>query len=963
MFQFRKLEMRNWDFWQSIEIPLDAQIVTIVGPNGSGKTTLLDALRTLLALRCSGRRDYKRYVRNSSEPMAWLRGVVDNPRREGGGLFPYPFFPLTRERVTLFCRIKKQGGDWVRHYAVVEGEVELEADTDEQLKWMGVNEYRLTLEQAGLTRAIAEVLALEQGDTDKLCEYSPKTLLDLVFQVFGDKAVLDNYQQARLEQKEAETELEALNRQLDGLGSKVEQMKGRANRYLEWRALSTETERLERRVLPAVRYLDAWASLQGYINQYKGMRRALKLRQDELAGVDAGWHTLQQSAEAAVIAEREAREAHAGVAEQFSACKADVRDAEKTLQQRDQLTALAEAESGADAVQLAERLGQLRDRQGEMHFTLRQAREEHGQLSALQQALQGGKPPSEPFVRQMRAALDEAGIPHQLLTEIVEVRDPFWQGAVEALLAPYRHIILLNRVSDRQAAFRIGQQLRYRHFIVPDREAAAKPVPGSLLEVLDLKAEAPGWLLRQLNQVMRVKSVEDGAALSSDWITPDGFHKERRGARHIGVAAHDQHFGEAARQSRLEELSRRLRDLNRQTLDTEAAAVALGREIASLQGQLQGMDAVQQLAARRDEFEAAARLLPDVQAEAQRLGAALAAEQTLLTDTGAAKLTHALAAQKAQIQRDQLARQVSELLSQVETRQVEQARQIEEAKALRAGLVDDGLDLSTLPALREDWEDARSVSREIHRLQERMAQGDYTERDPAVLELRDKIQQDYDALARETQLRGSEVNRARSLTDEARGAYINKLRATVRAYAQNIRRLGELSGIEVECEMPHLDNSDAALGSAGLAIRFSFDQKGLMGMNDGEASGGQQVMKSLILLIGLMMDEVNPSGFVFIDEPFAHLDVLNIDKVGAFLKATQAQYLITTPLTHNLNAFAPSELTLCTYKKRPDNRWAPPITQTRRRVLARSDLPRGEAGRGEVRRGEVMRGEEANSGG
>ncbi|VEB40795.1 Uncharacterised protein [Chromobacterium violaceum] len=43
---------------------------------------------------------------------------------------------------------------------------------------------------------MAEVLALEQGDTDKLTEYSPRQLLDLVFQVFGDKDVLDNYQRA-----------------------------------------------------------------------------------------------------------------------------------------------------------------------------------------------------------------------------------------------------------------------------------------------------------------------------------------------------------------------------------------------------------------------------------------------------------------------------------------------------------------------------------------------------------------------------------------------------------------------------------------------------------------------------------------------------------------------------------------------------------------------------------------------
>ncbi|NOT69251.1 MAG: AAA family ATPase [Methylophilaceae bacterium] len=48
MFNFRSLELVHWDFWQRFSLPLDTQIITIVGPNGSGKTTLLDALRTLL---------------------------------------------------------------------------------------------------------------------------------------------------------------------------------------------------------------------------------------------------------------------------------------------------------------------------------------------------------------------------------------------------------------------------------------------------------------------------------------------------------------------------------------------------------------------------------------------------------------------------------------------------------------------------------------------------------------------------------------------------------------------------------------------------------------------------------------------------------------------------------------------------------------------------------------------------
>ena len=84
-------------------------------------------------------------------------------------------------------------------------------------------------------------------------------------------------------------------------------------------------------------------------------------------------------------------------------------------------------------------------------------------------------------------------------------------------------------------------------------------------------------------------------------------------------------------------------------------------------------------------------------------------------------------------------------------------------------------------------------------------------------------------------------------------------------------------------------------------------------------------MKSLILLGGLMMEESRPGGFVFIDEPFAHLDIVNIERVSSFLKATRAQYLVTTPVTHNVNVYDPSMLTLVTLKKRADQGWAPGV--------------------------------------
>ena len=186
----------------------------------------------------------------------------------------------------------------------------------------------------------------------------------------------------------------------------------------------------------------------------------------------------------------------------------------------------------------------------------------------------------------------------------------------------------------------------------------------------------------------------------------------------------------------------------------------------------------------------------------------------------------------------------------------------------------------------------------------------------------------------ETEERRYQNNRAIEATGNARGAYIERLRYTIKTYSKNIRELGELANIEVHVDPVRLENDDVQLAQAGLHVRFKFDGKGQIGMNDGEASGGQQVMKSLVLLIGLLKSEDGSGGFVFIDEPFAHLDIRNIQLVGEFLKNTDAQYLMTTPLTHNTDVYDPSELTLITSKKKKDTQWAQPIFVLQRRVAA-----------------------------
>ncbi|MBX9266447.1 ATP-binding protein [Chromobacterium violaceum] len=930
MFQMKSVEMVHWDFWQRLSVPLDAQIVTIIGPNGSGKTTLLDAMRTLLAIKCSGKRDYKRYVRNNKEAFAYLRGVVDNPRRPSGGLYPTPFFPIVSESVTLLCRIKKQGGDWVRHYAILDGDIALE-HVEGQAQWLGVHEYRRRLEAAGLTPAVAEVLALEQGDTDKLTEYSPRQLLDLVFQVFGDKDVLDNYQRARDEQRATELELEALGRQEEALQVRVEAMKNRANRYLEWKQLQTGIARLRDEALPVLAYLDAktafgkqWGDYRaGYhvLNQARAehadtLDLVAKLKAAEVSAAEAraAAETVRLAAQDAFM---KAKGEHAGVAGQ--------------LKERDRLQALAGKEYGADAAQLADKLAALRAEADQLKDGLRELKKQRQESSEHLQALEIGRGRSPEDVRQFKAALDEAGIPHAMLSDIVEVMDSNWQGAVEALLRGYRHVVLLDRESDRREAWKIGEKLRYRHFVVPERAAPPRANKGSLLEVVRFSADAPEWLYRQMNSVTRVENALEGASAEGDWITRDGYFRERRGARHIGVPAHEYAFGEAARQSRLLAVRDELKALNVRILADEERLVAATREAAGLAEYLGGMDAIRQLDSRADEFAALESRKAELEAEIARQGAALAA-------AGAEKDAADQRYGDARLAHDRVCQREMESLSKYNQKlqEVEQARRqlrrlSGELREWAERLSADALAPEHVAALEDEFDTAADAKHQLNYLEEKLQSGDW-EQDDSVLALKDKLVEDLTSLDRERQRRQGEVDRSRELTDEARAAYIGKLRATVRAYGQNVKRLGELAGIQVEVELPQLSNDDAVLAQAGLVLKFNFDQKGMMGMNDGEASGGQQVMKSLILLIGLMMDESNPSGFVFIDEPFAHLDIFNIDRVAGFLKATEAQYLITTPNTHNINIFAPSELTLATRKKRPGETWAPPILQTRRRV-------------------------------
>ncbi|MGO4380222.1 ATP-binding protein [Pseudoduganella sp. RAF53_2] len=934
MFHIKSLELVHWDYWQRIKnIPLDAKIITIAGQNGSGKTTLLDAMRTLFGLDCSMGRTYKHYARHSGQQTAWLRSVVDN-RAVGKQLSNRPFRHsgfFADDEVTLFCKVEKNGGDWKRQYLMRPGNVDIEEVTEAN-DWLGVENYRKRLAQAGLSPAMAKVLALEQGETDKLCEYAPRQLLDLVFQVFGDKEVLDAYDEAKRHQRDTEEELKRFESELEGSKTNLEGLRLRVANYHQWETLHKERRNLQEEVLPSLEYHEAREKANNNSKQLREARKPLAQADQQLADkrneLARQAKALQDAQQQETLLEQE----QTVLQSRLNQLNTKLKPLESLAEQKQRLQKLA-AESGAD---VADAAAQLEEKEAEL-AKLRGSRDavsaRIAQDKATIAALQGKTAMPEPDnVRAMRRALRDANIPHAMLSDIVEVTDPKWQGAVEGVLGGYASVVLLERSSDASAAYRLAEKERYRHFIVPDCVKAHEPKNQSLLSVVRFSGLAPEWLIDQLSRITRVESVEDGAKLGNieEWITPDAYHKERRGGRSLFVEASRYRFGSAGKTQRMDAIQKNLPNLEAEEDKFTLQISKLASETSALKARVAGVDAVKELSARTEEFDEAARAAVPLRAERLEVGSRLGELQGLMKNATVTRTRADTSWQSARM-----------ALSEGEAgMRLNHKRQLEQRSDHARALLALRRQWRHLPpawkgtarrlALVAQHQNAHQVDLRVASLQSSLARDDW-ELDATVIDQYQRLNDQLSNRKTETEERRYQNNRAIEATANARGAYIERLRYTIKTYTANIKELGQLANIEVHADPVKLENDDLLLAQAGLHVRFKFDGKGPIGLNDGEASGGQQVMKSLVLLIGLLKSDEGSGGFVFIDEPFAHLDIRNIQLVGEFLKNTDAQYLMTTPLTHNTDVYDPSELTLITSKKKKDTQWAQPIFVLQRR--------------------------------
>lgn len=928
MFDFKSFEAVHWDFWERIALPFDGQLLTIVGPNGSGKTTLLDGLRTLLGIDCSSERDYRRYVRRNQKPVAWLRAVVSNSKTARG---LHSFHPYYTPEVTLVCRVKRKGGDWSREYAVLPGDVPIEdIEAKAGKDWFGQKDYRNLLERAGLGRAIRKVLTLEQGATDKLCTMKPRELLTLVFEAHGDQEILDKYQEAKNEQMVIQQEIVGLKQDLTKLELDVKLNQNKVESYNEWKRRKEQLERLILEDIPRLELLEQAEQARTGRHQLKYHRRdlsktleELKERQSHQKSIDQQLQKAKEQLDYWDLEEKSRRDDRSNASNTVDGLK-------RVLAEKARLEAVQKQQSeGFDANKVAADKKRFEQEHADTRNLIKSQEKElkdaRGHLTALR-ATNSKELPIP--AKRMREALSGKNITHHFFSEVLDIVLPEWQPVIEGLIGGEANTVLLDQPQEKAMAWSIGEKQKYRGLITPDRMERPTPRPGSLLEAVEFSAPVPSWIISRLNQTQRVEDAQEGATLPSgqNWVSRKGYYKDNRGGRYIAVDVKlDFQFGKAAVLAQMEALEETIQRVRKELLRLETRKSELDGKIADCTLLLEGWDANADLKARMAEFVQATNDLPHKESALCEAEGRLQEAEKAEAEAKQSFDTFNNASGQVVSQIKEKEKQVKDIREKITNKRKDVVALVLQCRQTRKKFAPHMRTTDLLAAIHAKYESLAAAKTHSRSLQAELDNREW-EKDPQVLIIAQKLQKDFEDKQAVINQRQAHHIRALTLTEQARGQYINVLYATLRNYIKSIRTLGEMAGVEIIATLPKLENDDLILAQAGLDVEFRFDKK-----ETDETSGGQKVIKSLVLLVGLMMDKDEESGgFVFIDEPFAHLDVLNINLVSNFLRQSGAQYVLTTPNTHNINVFEASDLTFVTRSWKAPAKWAPPVAWARR---------------------------------
>ncbi len=905
MIRLDRIELLHWDIQPHQMLPLSPGVNLLTGENGAGKTSILDAIKVVLgAPRLEGERSVNSYLLKQAKGVAMIRLLLDNRAEPGTRRRPLDTLgEYGKDVVTLAVVFRAEDEkEYRREYYVLDGDrspltLGTKPGTRPAQALESAAAYRERLHKVGLGNRYLKLLCLPQGQIASLCRHDGAKLFEYLFDIIGGQEVKATWTERLRELGEARRSHEEAKQALEHARSQLVLLSARAKRFEEFIGVEQDLASIDQ-ALPHARRRDLLIRRERLQKDIDGLERTLDAFYGQIEAADhkaeeartalAGLKDQQALLVREIADKRRAKDEHFGL----------YREQKLQVAQLEALRDKVAAVSPADPTALRQEADQARQRLAEGQGT---SRRRAVQLAGLEQALgqiAKGLLPYPVEVEALRDQLRQAGVPHHLLAEVVDINEeePF-RPAIEAYLGRLRFAILVQDPDSFTEAARIARAARYPHGVLaPDVRGSSPADEQGLLPLLSIKEPRYQPLLaRILRRVLPGEPppglVEGGTGRlvpprHGEHLARDGFVLSRIEAR-VDSTEHA-FLGRSALQQRREELVAQRDVLLREEEDWRQAESDLRMKIGELELAIT-------LQTRRLEWEAARpehqRLLRErdvAAAEVSKLQSDIEGREArqATCQSEAERLNHVLGDAENQLKTvgknrtdtEELVQQRHEDLNVIET---DLASYPSESLPMLGPHAKELLADDPAPRTLESMQKDRRA---------RLADFRPEERDPLLPTNHTRQRSEVDAVtARLEQIEG-ERQATQVAAEEAQEQYQQFTRRVFRHYFARLRDAGASLDFAVDGKLAPLPTGDFACD-----VRVGVGQKAPVHYRSEDLSGGQKAALSILMGMTAVSLESDGPGFFLIDEPFSQSDLNKINELGWFLQRTGSQYMVSMP--------------------------------------------------------------------
>ncbi len=920
MFRFKALELMNWDCYPNYRIPLDGEIILLVGPNGSGKTTFLDALRVLLnSPRLSKNRTLYHYIQKDVE-IGMIKGVVTNQLVNGRR--PFAFLGIHGDvDVSLICLIRNKGPQRIeKEFFILKGDISLE-DLKSLKSGYSPTQYSKQLEEAGVSRSTLRLIALEQGETDKIGQMKPEELLNLVMDITGNRDIIKCYEDARNNYRKTSQQLIELRSEYNKICEQNHNLERLAQQAQTYKELLDEKRIIELEKLPLAqwyRVLNEIHDIEKNIVEIQEKKlvfdKKVTMLQDQISlmqGNIEGMETQQQELRQTLfLQDKELSQMN----QKIGQCHSEWQRMERLKKEIETMPQDLDKES------IQTTLEQLQEEYYQKKNKLSQARQDMNRLQQERKDMSQKKIPSFPKeIEIFRDILDTENIDNLIFAEGIEITEPKWQLAIESFLGRERFTIFVDE-KDFLYAKKLGEKYKYSNYI---SKYESYPLPTQIrsnsilanLRVLDSRITAR---LIGLNEILLVDTVDEGHQYSEFiTITVQGYRQDRRGGIFI---ARDVRFfcGGMAMELQLKENEEQI-SKQQKVIDT------LQQEVQENNTQIQTQEEKLIILRKQEEWEKTKENYDKLQQQGEEL---LNSSKTLEQEKN--KTLEEI--NKITDERNKKNNEIRDVQKECD-KIFRDKRQMEESMADKSQI------LSQLKWQKEELDKTLPKDTETTYIPEQLEKPEWLNqklqelnhhievyagsRDLNLIILFEHEKQELHSKRKQLERQEDDQRLRSQELERCRRDYKEMISQTIEFYSKAIKELSDVAGCKMRIQL-ELGSGESLIEEAKLQVKVAFDKKHEVDIHDKSLSGGQDVISSLILLVALSrIEQERGSGFFIMDEHNAHLDMLRIMEVGHFLRSTKAQFILTTPTTENIAALAVADLIITFSKKEGATSMAP----------------------------------------